>query len=163
MIKRILPTPLTSAGLWALWLVLSHSLSPGNILLGAALAIVMPLLMLPLRPAGGPLRHPLVLTRLVLRVGGDVVMSGLQVARGVAMSGWRPPRSRFVVVPLQLRDEQALAALAMITAVIPGTVWTELAHDRSALLLHVFDTKNDDEFVRHFKQRYEAPLKEVFE
>lgn len=161
--KRLLPAPLTSAGLLLLWLMLSRPITPGQILLGIALAVAMPLLMSPLRPAAGPIRHPVVLTRLVLRVGGDVVLSALQVARAVVSARSRVPRSDFVVIPLELRDEYALAALAMITAVIPGTVWTELAPDRSAVLIHVFDLDDESQFIQRFKARYELPLKEVFE
>jgi hypothetical protein len=42
-----------------------------------------------------------------------------------------------------MRDPHGLAVLAAITCVIPGTVWSELALDRSALLIHIFDL--DDE------------------
>ncbi len=161
--KRWFPAPLLSAGLFALWLMLSRSLGPGNLLLGLLLACVLPLLAAPLRPVGPPVRKPLVLARLILRVGGDVLRSGLEVARGVLRSGRTPPRGRFVVVPLVLRDEHALAALAMITAVVPGTVWCELSVDRSRLLLHVFDLADEADFIRDYKARYEQPLKEILE
>ena len=72
-----------------------------------------------------------------------------------------PPRGAFVVVPLDLRDDHALAALAMITAVVPGTVWCELAPDRSRLLLHVFDLADEASFIAHYKADYEHPLKEI--
>jgi multicomponent K+:H+ antiporter subunit E len=50
----------------------------------------------------------------------------------------------------------------MITAVIPGTVWCELAPDRSRLLLHVFDLPGDEAvFIDHYKTRYERPLLEI--
>ena len=161
--KRLLPFPLLSAGLLALWLLLNQSLSLGQLLLGTLVAVVMPLLMAPLRPASGPISRPLVLARLILRVGGDVVLSALDVGRGVLVNRQRAPRGSFVVVPLALRDAHALAALAMITAVVPGTVWSELAPDRSALLLHVFDVDDEASFIEHFKTRYEKPLLEIFE
>jgi multicomponent K+:H+ antiporter subunit E len=161
--KRWLPTPLLSLALFAMWLLLNRSLSPGHLLLGALVGLLMPVLLAPLRPAAGPMRAPRVLARLILVVGGDVLVSSLQVARGVLNSRRNPPSARFVVVPLELRDPHALAALAVITTVVPGTVWTELARDRSALLLHVFDVQDDEAFVRHFKTRYEHPLKEIFE
>lgn len=161
--KRWFPAPLLSAGLLALWLMLNRSLSPGNLLLGLLLAFVLPLLAAPLRPAGPRVRKPWLLVRLILRVGGDVVLSGLEVARGVLRAQSRPPRGGFVVVPLELRDEHALAALAMITAVVPGTVWCELSTDRRRLLLHVFDVADEAEFIRDYKARYEHPLKEILE
>lgn len=161
--RRWLPSPWLSLGLFLGWLLLVRSVSAGQLLLGLLVAVLMPLLMRPLRPTPGPLRHWGVLVVLVLRVGRDVVRSALDVARGVALARLRPPRGRFVVVPLDLRDAHALAALAMITAVIPGTVWSELAPDRSALLLHVFDLDDEAAFIAHFKADYERPLQEIFE
>lgn len=161
--KRLVPSPWLSLGLFVGWLLLNNSLSPGQALLGLAVAITMPLLMGPLRPTPGPLRHWGTLAILILRVGRDVLRSALDVARGVARTGTRPPRGAFVVVPLELRDTHALAALAMITTVVPGTVWSELAPDRSALLLHVFDLDDEATFIAHFKDAYELPLKEIFE
>jgi multicomponent K+:H+ antiporter subunit E len=156
--KRWLPAPLLSAGLFALWLILARSLNPGQILLGLVVVLALPLWLKPLRPQGGPVRHPLVLARLILRVGGDVVMSGVDVALGITRIAKRPPRGTFVSVPLDLRDEHALAALAMIVAVIPGTVWAELAPDRSTVLLHVFDLPDEAAFIHHIKVHYEHPL-----
>ena len=161
--RRLIPAPLLSLSLFGLWLLLNLSVSPGNLLLGAALGILAPLLMAPLRPRPGPMRKLHVLARLVLRVGVDVVRSAIEVARGIARARRMPPNGTFVAVPLALRDEHALAALAMITTVIPGTVWAELAPDRSALLLHVFDLADEAVFVAHFKRDYEHPLKEIFE
>jgi multicomponent K+:H+ antiporter subunit E len=161
--KRWLPAPLLSAGLLVLWLLLNQSLALGQVMLGTAIAVAMPVLMAPLRSPAGRMRHPGVLMLLVLRVGYDVVLSALDVGRGVLRAGRHPPRGRFVVVPLELRNANALAALAMITTVVPGTVWSELAPDRTALLLHVFDLDDEAGFIAQFKVRYERPLKEVFE
>jgi multicomponent K+:H+ antiporter subunit E len=161
--KRWFPAPLLSVALFAMWLLLNGPPSAAHLLLGALVGWLMPLLTAPLRPAAGPLRRPRVLARLVLAVAADVLVSGLQVARGVLRARRDPPRAFFVVVPLDLRDPFALAALAVITTIVPGTVWTELARDRSAVLLHVFDLVGEEEFVRHFKARYEQPLKDIFE
>jgi len=109
-------------------------------------------------------RRPLVVVRFILRVGYDVLVSNLQVARGVITWRRRRPTSKFVLVPLELRDPLGLAALSMVTTVVPGTVWSELALDRSALLLHVWDVDGEERaFVARFKARYEAPLREIFE
>ena len=71
--------------------------------------------------------------------------------------------SSFVRVPLDARDPAALAALAMIVTAVPGTAWAELAHDRSALLLHVLSVDDEEELVATIKRRYERPLMEIFE
>ena len=85
------------------------------------------------------------------------------MARGILRARRRPPRGAFVAVPLDLRDSHGLAALAIITAVIPGTVWSELAADHSAVLIHVFDLHDEAAFIADFKAHYELPLKEIFE
>jgi multicomponent K+:H+ antiporter subunit E len=51
----------------------------------------------------------------------------------------------------------------MVTTVVPGTVWCELAVDRRAMLLHVWDVDEELAFVARFKARYEKPLQEIFE
>jgi len=162
VIRRLVPSPWLSLGLFGGWLLLVDSTGLGQVLLGLGVALVAPLLAAPLRPAPGPLRHWGTLTRLVLRVGRDVVRSAIEVALGVLRAHRRAPRGAFVRVPLELRDLHGLAALAMITAVVPGTVWCELASDRSVLLLHVFDVHDEAAFVAQYKARYEQPLKEIF-
>ncbi|MDD2052045.1 Na+/H+ antiporter subunit E [Pseudomonas putida] len=161
--KRLFPAPWLSLALWVLWLVLNLSLSVGNLLLGALLAFLAPLLMAPLRPLPIRIRRPGVMLRLFLRVGYDVLVSNLEVAWGVLNARRQPPRSRFIKIPLDLRDANGLAALSMITTVVPGTIWSELALDRSLLLLHVFDLDDEQRFIEHFKQSYERPLMEIFE
>jgi len=161
--KRLFPAPWLSLALWLLWLVLNLSVSPGNLLLGAVLGFLAPLMMAPLRPLPIRIRRPGVIIRLFFLVGRDVIISNLQVAWGVLICGSRPPRARFIKIPLELRDPNGLAVLSMITSVTPGTVWSELALDRSILLLHVFDLDDETQFIQHFKDAYERPLMEIFE
>ncbi len=163
LLRRVLPSPWLSLALFGGWLLLTRSFSLGQALLGVCVAVATPLLTAPLRPRPRPLRRFSVLARLILRVGVDVLRSAVEVGVGIVRARRRPPCSGFVTVPLELRDEHALAALAMITAVIPGTVWAELAPDRSALLVHVFDVPDPDDFVAQFKRDYEHPLQEIFE
>jgi multicomponent K+:H+ antiporter subunit E len=160
--KRLVPSPWLSLGLLGGWLLLNRGFSLGQFLLGIGVAVVIPLLMAPLRPRPGPLRRWSVLARLILRVGHDVVLSAIQVSAGVLRTKGRPPRGAFVIVPLDLREPHSLAALAMIMAVVPGTVWSELSPDRSELLVHVFDMEDEAAFIAHFKTDYELPLKEIF-
>lgn len=162
-VQKLLPSPLLSAALFALWLVLARSASIGHAALGLTLALAVPILTSNLRPTRVSVRHPLVVTRFILRVGYDVLRSNFEVALGVVRWRWQRPRSKFVVVPLELHDPLGLTALAMVTTVVPGTVWSEIALDRCALLLHVWDVGDEGEFIAQFKARYEAPLREIFE
>ena len=124
----------------------------------------MPLLTAPLRPRAGAAAPPWCgAAARSLRVGRDVVRSASRWPGACCAPAGSRRAAHFVVVPLDLRDANGLAALAMITTVVPGTVWSELALDRSALLLHVFDLDDEDAFIAHFKARYEQPLMEIFE
>jgi multicomponent K+:H+ antiporter subunit E len=161
-LHKLAPAPLLSASLFALWLALARSTSPGQILLGLALALSVPRLTSRLRPKVR-VRRPLVVVRFILTVGFDVVLSNFQIASDVVGWRWRRPQARFVIVPLELREPMGLAALAMVTTVVPGTVWSELALDRSLLLLHVWNVDEEEAFVARFKARYEKPLREIFE
>jgi multicomponent K+:H+ antiporter subunit E len=162
-LSRLVPAPLTSAALLALWLVLARGVSAGQILLGLALALGVPIFTSRLRLTTVRVRRPLAVVRFILKVGYDVLLSSVQVAWGVVTWRWRRPDSKFVIIPLELRDPAGLAALAMVTTVVPGTVWSELALDRSTLLLHVWNVGDESAFVARFKARYEQPLREIFE
>lgn len=162
-LKTLLPAPLMSAGLLALWLMLARDTSAGQLLLGLILALAVPMLTLDFRPTTVRVRRPVVVVRFIFTVGRDVLMSSMEVAWGVLRWRSRKPAAKFVTIPLELRDPLGLAALAMVTTVVPGTVWSELALDRSALLLHVWDAPDEQAFVARFKARYEKPLREIFE
>lgn len=162
-LSKLVPAPLTSASLFALWLALARDTSAGQILLALVLALSVPVLTANLRPTRVRVRRPLVVVRYIFVVGADVLRSNFEVAWGVLAWRWRKPRARFVTVPLELRDPLGLAALAMVTTVVPGTVWSEIALDRHALLLHVWDVQDEATFVARFKERYEKPLREIFE
>ena len=158
-----MPAPLASAALFALWLALARSLSPGHLLMALVLAITVPILTAELLPSQTRVRRPLVVLRYILTTGASVLVSNFEVAWGVLNWRVRRPQAKFVIVPLDLRDPVGLAALSMVTTVVPGTVWSELALDRSALLLHVWDVKDEEAFITRFKARYEQPLREIFE
>lgn len=161
--KSLLPAPLLSLSLLVLWLVLNGSISPGHIVLGLLIAIVVPLSTQSLRPTPQRVRRPASILRLIGRVFVDVLKSNFDVFWRVWLCGSHPIRAQWVVVPLQLRDPSGLAALAAISAVTPGTVWSELSMDRSRLLIHVFHVPPGQDFAAWFKERYETLLMEIFE
>lgn len=161
--KRVFPAPLLSASLFAMWIVLNRSASPGTLLLAAIIGFGIPLLFAPLRPVPVRIRRPLVIARLIATVGIDVVRSNVQVGRACLRVRRPVPNGSLIRIPLDMRDPNGLASLAMITTVIPGTVWSELAPDRESMLLHVFELPPHGEFEAWYKARYERPLMEIFE
>jgi multicomponent K+:H+ antiporter subunit E len=169
LLSRLFPAPLLSLALMVLWLLLARSASPGQCLIALALGLLLPAWLAPLRPMRVRIRHPLVIARFILNVGVDVLYSNLEVLTSLiaALLRIKPlPHSRFVVIPLELRDANALAALAAVCTVVPGTVWCELARDASGVRIHVWSIPDDAAevaFIAFFKRRYEQPLKIILE
>ncbi len=161
-LRTLFPAPLLTLALFALWIALARGATAASILFASVIAFATPHLTSGLWPSVR-VRRPLVIVRYILMVGRDVIVSNLQVAWGVMTWSRSRSRSKFVIIPLDLRDEVGLAALAMVTTVVPGTVWSELAVDRSAMLLHVWNVDEEGAFIAHFKERYEKPLREIFE
>lgn len=161
--KRWLPSPPLSLTLFVVWLLLNQSLHAATLLLAAVLAVVVPLLTKSLRPATVRMRRPGAALRLAGHVMVDLVQSALTVARLLLTRRTEQIHSRFVQVPLQMRDPNGLAVLAMVLCLTPGTAWAEVSFDRSSLLIHVFDLDDEAAFIALLQQRYERPLMEIFE
>ena len=162
--RRWLPSPLLSASLLLIWLLLNQSVAPGHWLLGAVLGIVAPLLARPLQPHGHARPgRPLALLRLLWLSAIEIVRSCFNVSQIILLR--RPARvnSQFIRVPLDLRSPQGLALLSCLINSTPGTVWVEIVPDSHELLLHVFDLHDEQWWVETIKTRYEQPIIEVFE
>lgn len=162
MKSRLLPSPWLSAALLLLWMLLADAPGLGSLLLGIVCAVGAPLLVDGLRPGRAHLKRPGVVLRLVGRIAVDMLRSNLDVLLATLRPG-RLPHSAFVRMPLHLRDPHGLAALAMILAAIPGTVWCELSPDGRELLVHVFDLQDEQTLLAQIHERYERPLMEIFE
>lgn len=163
MMKRLLPTPLLSLALLLLWLLLNRSLSAGHWLMAVLLALLIPFLTQGLRPLAVRVRRPGTILRLLWVVFWDSIRSNITVMRFLLLPSRRRHPAGFVHVPLALRDPNALAVLAMIVCITPGTAWAELALDRSVLLLHVLELDDAEAIVAHIQQQYERRLMEIFE
>ena len=163
MMKKILPAPLVSFGLFVVWLLLNRSLSPGHLLLALLLALGLPVLFKELRPQKVRVRHLGTVLRLCWTVVVDTTQSNIAVLRFLLLPRTRRHSADFVKIPIELRDPNGLAVLAMIVCITPGTVWAELSRDRSMLMLHVLEVHDREAIVQHVQTRYERPLMEIFE
>ncbi len=160
--KRLLPHPMLSLILWAVWLALNGTVAPSHLVLGAVLGVVLPLSLLHLADGDWPrVRRPLA----ALRLGGvvlfDILMANLEVARRV-LGPEAAIKPGFVRVPLALADDWAITTLACIITMTPGTLTADVADDRSYLLVHAFHLEDSEVLVASIKSRYETPLQEIF-
>lgn len=162
--KRLLPSPRLSLALLATWLMLGNTLAPGQILLGAGLALAIPLLSASLRPAAAGRRAsgrwgPAVV--LLGRVLADIVVANVQVARRVlgAEANLSPC---FIDFELTLQSPTAVAMLVSIVSLTPGTISADLSADRRHLLIHALDAPDPVAVAAAIRSRYEAPLVELF-
>jgi multicomponent K+:H+ antiporter subunit E len=161
--KRVLPSPLLSAGLLVLWILLMQSISAGTVALGAVLAIFWPAVTSSLRPVPVRVRKPLVIARLLARVVADMLRANVKVALTILTQRQHDIHSGFVRVPLELEDANGLAILAMIVTFTPGTAWVQRSPDGRTLLLHVLTHADEPELLRSIKAHYERPLMEIFQ
>jgi multicomponent K+:H+ antiporter subunit E len=161
--RWLLPYPLATAGLFVLWLLLSQSLAPGQILIGAAAALAGGLALTALELPKVRARRLGTMIRLVALVLADIIRSNIAVARLILGRTNPNRRPGFVHIPLELRDPYGLAALACIITSTPGTLW--VSHDAASgvLVIHVLDLIDESEWVRTIKGRYERRLMEIFE
>jgi multicomponent K+:H+ antiporter subunit E len=159
---KLLPHPLLSTVLAAVWLLLNNSLASGHLILGILLGWLIPLFTLRFWPETVRIRKPWVLLRFVGVVLADIVLANLTVARRILGSPGRL-RPAFIELPLALENELAISLLANTICLTPGTVSARLAPDRRTLLVHALDAPDPDAVRASIKARYETPLKEVFE
>ena len=162
--RRVMPSPALSIALFLLWILLMQSSSIGVLVLGAGLALCWPLATRRLRSPSARIHKPWVMTTLLCRVVADMLRSNVRVGWAILARPSRGLRSRFVPIPLDLRNPNGLAALAMIVTFTPGTAWAQLSADNRVLLLHVLDVDGEEsEAAAYIKSRYERPLREIFE
>lgn len=159
--RRLVPAPLSSLALWIAWLMLNGTLAPGHLVLGAVLALALPPLLAPYTRPQPRLRRPGAIVRLAFVVLHDIIRSNIEVARLILGPEARI-RPGFVRVPLALTEPQAIATLAGIITMTPGTLSCAVAPDRSFLLVHALDLDDPDRLVADIKARYERALLEIF-
>lgn len=159
--NRWLPQPWLSLWLLGVWLLLMNDLGLGHWLLGALLGWAIPLLTQVFWIRAPRLEKPLRLCLFFLDILRDIVMANLQMVK-LILGPSAKLRPAFVEVPLELEDELALTMLASIVSLTPGTVSADLSDDKRTLLVHGLDVADEAALIAEIKQRYEAPLKEVF-
>ena len=170
---RWLPTPYRSVLLFIVWLLLNQSVEAVHLFFGALLSILIPLLTLSFRDPQPLIERPLLALRYILRVFGDIITANAQVAV-LILGPTKRLNPAFVKVPLDLSHELPITILASTVSMTPGTVSAEVYPSAESLaegepmpqrwlLIHVLNLSDEAELIASIKQRYEAPLKEIFQ
>src|SRR3546814_4068351 len=121
--SRLLPYPLLSLSLLALWLLLNQSLGPGHLLLGTVLAVGGGLALTALEPPRTRIRRPHLIIALAVVVLRDIIRSNIAVAQIIIKPNRGGITSGFVGIPLDMRSPPGLTLLAIIITPTPGPLW----------------------------------------
>ncbi|MEM0516029.1 Na+/H+ antiporter subunit E [Pseudoalteromonas sp. YIC-827] len=168
-----LPTPFRSVLLFIVWLLLNNSVSAGHLILGAVLAIAIPLMIAPFHTAQPLILRPGLATKQVFVVLWDIITANVEVAFKI-LAPTKRLRPGFIKVPLDLQHELPITILASTVSLTPGTVSAEVypipeslpkgeVPTQRFLLIHVLDLDDEQALIDTIKSRYEAPLKEIFQ
>lgn len=162
MAARLFPHPVLSVMLVAVWMLLLNRFTFGGLLLGILFGLVVPILTQPYWPNRPRVRLGWAMIEYLAVVIRDIVVANFQVARLILFRRNRDLRSRWLVIPLELRSPEAIAALAGTISLTPGTVTADVAADGRSLLVHGLDVADEAAAVARIKSRYEARLLRIF-
>lgn len=160
--RKWLPHSALSIFMWLLWLLMVNDLSAGHMLLGAFLAWLIPYMTQDFWPESMVLRKPWVAVRFVFMVLWDIVTANAVLALRI-LGPEKKLHPAFMLLPLDIKEDFTITMLASTISLTPGTVSADLSVDRSTLLIHVLHVDDIESSIAELKQRYEAPLKEIFE
>lgn len=158
---RLLPQPVLTLAIAALWMVLASDASAGTMLLGLTLGLLIP----PLTSAFWPGRPQMFRVGAALRlffvVIYDIIVANVAVAR-IVLGNVDAIRPKFIDVPLDTADPYVATILGSIITLTPGTLTIDIDMDQRVVHIHGLDVQDKAMLIAEIKGRYEAPLKEIF-
>ncbi len=158
----MLPHPLLSLTILAIWLLLWDGFSLGLLVLGTAIALVIPVFARRFWPDAPKVNSYATLFEYLGLFVWDILIANLNVAWLIVQpnSSLRPT---FLEIPLDIDHPFLITILANTISLTPGTVSSNVAGDRSVLLVHCLDCEDPDDEIARIKARYEDRLEEIFE
>ena len=158
----LFPHPVLTIILTVVWTLLQNNISMGMVVFGLILGIIIPRLTAawwPDRPSGFRIGRMISYSIIVL---WDILVANVQVAWIVLTVPNAKLKPAWVVVPLDLRQPEAITILAGTITLTPGTVSADLSDSGHSLLVHALHTDDPDGVRDEIKDRYERRLKEIF-
>ncbi|NNK77571.1 MAG: Na+/H+ antiporter subunit E [Litoreibacter sp.] len=158
----LIPHPFLTLILTVVWTLLQNNVSAGMVIFGLILGIIIPLITSvwwPDRPKGFRLGKMILYSFVVI---WDIVVANVQVAWIVLTRPNASLRPAWVVIPLELKQPEAITILAGTITLTPGTVSADLSDEGHSLLVHALDCPDPDAVRDEIKDRYERRLLEIF-
>lgn len=157
---RWLPHPILSVCLWVIWLFLNNSFAPGQILLGAILAFIIPFITSSFWPERICIHKPLLLLQYIVILLYDIITANVMVARWILGSN-RHLKPAFMEMELALESPIAISILASTISLTPGTVSCDVSMNRKRLLIHSLHVDDAKAALQEIHERYEKRLLEI--
>lgn len=158
----LMPHPFLTLLLTIVWVLLQNEVSAGMVVFGLILGIIIPWstsIWWPDTPQGFRLGKMATYSFLVM---WDILVANVQVAWIVLTVPNAKLKPVWIVIPLELRQPEAITVLAGTITLTPGTVSADLSDQGHSLLVHVLHTDDPDAVRDEIKTRYERRLQEIF-
>lgn len=160
--RWLLPHPFLTLLLAVVWTLLQNEISAGMVVFGVILGVIIPWgtsVWWPDTPRGFHLSRMITYSIMVI---WDIMVANVEVAWIVLAKPNSKLRPAWIVIPLELRQPEAITVLAGTITLTPGTVSADLSDKGHSLLVHVLHTDDPDAVRDEIKHRYERRLKEIF-
>lgn len=158
---KIFPMPVHSLLLFVVWLLLNNSASAGHIVLALFFSVTIPWLVADMRDEHPKILKPWLAVRYILMVMKDIVTANIEVAL-LIIGPIKKLKPGFVAIPINIDSDLGITILASTVSLTPGTVSAEVSKDKAWLYIHALHLDNEAELIASVKERYEAPIKEIF-
>ncbi|AXI42042.1 Na+/H+ antiporter subunit E [Sulfitobacter sp. SK011] len=158
----LMPHPFLTLILAVVWTLLQNEISAGMVVFGIILGIIIPWgtsVWWPDRPRSFRLGKMISYSIVVM---WDILVANVQVAWIVLTVPNAKLKPAWIVIPLELRQPEAITVLAGTITLTPGTVSADLSDEGHSLLVHVLHTDDADAVRDEIKSRYERRLQEIF-
>lgn len=158
----LMPHPFLTLLLAVVWTLLQNEVSAGMVVFGIILGILIPWatsVWWPDTPKGFRLGKMITYSFIVM---WDILVANVQVAWIVLTVPNSRLKPAWIVIPLELRQPEAITMLAGTITLTPGTVSADLSDEGHSLLVHVLHTSDPDGVRDEIKTRYERRLLEIF-
>ena len=158
----LVPHPFLTVVLTLVWVLLQNDFSAGMTVFGLILGIIIPQITAAWWPDRPQKIRAGKMFAYMLLVMWDMVVANVQVAWIILTKSTAKMQPAWVVIPLDLRQPEAISILAGTITLTPGTVSADLSDNGHSLLVHALDAPDPDAVRDDIKHRYERRLKEIF-